>query len=527
MAKHCEKVENGKRCKKDAGYNFIGKKAKYCNIHLEPGMKYVVGRRCPGRDGDPCNKFPSFSFEGQRAEYCAKHKAEGMENVKAPRCAKKECKTQPRFNLPKKRKGKYCVKHKDPEMEDVYAKKCEKCKKTRPTFNFTGETIPVRCAKCILPGMKDIMNPKCKAGCGRAANFNYETEAKGLYCFEHIPDSKMINVNERRFCKHKTKDIECSNRANFNFPSESKGLYCKEHIKPGMKNVTSKRCEETGCDTIPCYNFEGQKGGRFCYEHKSPVMVDVKNKKCDCGTYASHGFPGSQKSHCSQCKTEGMIFDPRRKCIVCTNELALYGVYKHLRCGKHKKPDDINFIEAICSSCNLLEVLDQEGLCKYCNPETTRRVALAKQRDVKMFLDNIGFVYNTYDKSVDNNACGRDRPDFVIECSTHSIVLEVDEHQHKDRPCECEQTRMVNISQSLGMPTIFIRYNPDEYKIDGKTIDLHSRQRYGLLRQSLEYFSTISIKKLKDIGFLSVIYLFYNGFDGNYTETETILQYES
>lgn len=59
---------------------------------------------------------------------------------------------------------------------------------------------------------------------------------------------------------------------------------------------------------------------------------------------------------------------------------------------------------------------------------------------------------------------GRERPDFVWDCKTHMVILEVDEYQHSSRNCECEQTRMANITSSFGMPCLWIRYNPDEYK---------------------------------------------------------------
>jgi hypothetical protein len=42
------------------------------------------------------------------------------------------------------------------------------------------------------------------------------------------------------------------------------------------------------------------------------------------------------------------------------------------------------------------------------------------------------------------------------------VILEVDEEQHLGRPCECEQTRMINVSQNLAAPrTLWIRYNPE------------------------------------------------------------------
>lgn len=54
--------------------------------------------------------------------------------------------------------------------------------------------------------------------------------------------------------------------------------------------------------------------------------------------------------------------------------------------------------------------------------------------------------------------------------------MEVDEHQHRERPRRCEEIRMVNIAEALGMPVRFIRYNPDEFKgVDPGTAMRHKK----------------------------------------------------
>jgi hypothetical protein len=51
---------------------------------------------------------------------------------------------------------------------------------------------------------------------------------------------------------------------------------------------------------------------------------------------------------------------------------------------------------------------------------------------------------------------------FLI--ATHFVVLEYDEENHKSYDKDCENACMVNIQQSLGTYTIFIRYTPDVLK---------------------------------------------------------------
>ena len=52
------------------------------------------------------------------------------------------------------------------------------------------------------------------------------------------------------------------------------------------------------------------------------------------------------------------------------------------------------------------------------------------------------------------------------------IIVEIDEYQHENITYSCENKRIMEISQDLGhRPIIFIRFNPDEYLLNGlKTI---------------------------------------------------------
>jgi hypothetical protein len=54
------------------------------------------------------------------------------------------------------------------------------------------------------------------------------------------------------------------------------------------------------------------------------------------------------------------------------------------------------------------------------------------------------------------------RPDFFFDARSHAVVLEVDENQHV--AYECERKRMVDVASTVGLPTVFVRFNPDGYK---------------------------------------------------------------
>ena len=101
-----------------------------------------------------------------------------------------------------------------------------------------------------------------------------------------------------------------------------------------------------------------------------------------------------------------------------------------------------------------------------------------------------------------------------FDATTHFVVLEVDEFQHKRTSYtqECEDIRMLTILQDLGMPTIFLRYNPDDYKDKvNKTIKISQKERET---QLLKYLDMCMQTKPKDESeYLRVIYLFYDEFE--------------
>jgi hypothetical protein len=67
------------------------------------------------------------------------------------------------------------------------------------------------------------------------------------------------------------------------------------------------------------------------------------------------------------------------------------------------------------------------------------------------------------DKKV-QDGCSKRRPDILIDLGFQVIIIEIDENQHIDYDCSCENKRIMEISQDLGhRPIIFIRFNPDEY----------------------------------------------------------------
>jgi hypothetical protein len=161
-------------------------------------------------------------------------------------------------------------------------------------------------------------------------------------------------------------------------------------------------------------------------------------------------------------------------------------------------------------------ILNNQELCGFCDPTMIKSFRLAKQKEIKTLLDNKKYKYKLYDRIIDSQ-CGYERPDWVFECAGYCVVLECDENAHNNYGSKCERNRMINISQALGIKTIFIRYNPDKFKSGKVTKELTKMQRQIKLLKVLDSMLKQDHEKLE---FLSVVYLFYD----NYDPTTVILQ---
>lgn len=105
----------------------------------------------------------------------------------------------------------------------------------------------------------------------------------------------------------------------------------------------------------------------------------------------------------------------------------------------------------------------------------------------------------------------------------HYVILEMDERQHKDYNKECSEcSRMVNISKSLHGSGSNARYNPNKYKKEGKNKNPCQTERTIKLKETLNDALLKQINKIKDIGYLSFIQLFYDDYNKDDTKWTTI-----
>lgn len=90
-----------------------------------------------------------------------------------------------------------------------------------------------------------------------------------------------------------------------------------------------------------------------------------------------------------------------------------------------------------------------------------RKRAGAKERKVFDFLTK-AFEDDVW---VFNKNYGSYRPDALLQMTTHAVIVEIDENQHKNyNPVE-EIVRVRHLSQNIDKPVVFIRFNPDGYAV--------------------------------------------------------------
>jgi hypothetical protein len=393
------------------------------------------------------DKQPSFNYstEIMSGLCCTTCKFENMIDVKNKKC---RCgKHNPNFNRPGIKPAICCFTCRDDDMINVNSELCE-CG-TRPTFNLPGKNFAVCCVKCKSDKMIDVKNKKCE--CGKIPNFNMPGKTPAICCAT-CKEEGMVNVT--------TKLCKCGKYPTFNFSDKINPICCDDCKEDGMVDIKHKKCK---CGTRAIYNLPSKLIAEFCWSCSSDEMVDVAHNKClECNERAYYNIYGLSPEYCFVHKTEQMIDNPTRQCISHNcKKLAIYGINYPEYCLPHKEEMKNSLISKVnkkCDKCNLHLLLNDNDLCFYCaNPNY---LVKKHELDIKHLYDDNEKYYTAYNKCIN----GIYYPDFLFESKYHSVITEVDEHQHRSYDKDKEVKRMTIIATDKKVPVIFIRYNPDNYR---------------------------------------------------------------
>jgi hypothetical protein len=510
-------------CNKYSSYGYPGLGRKgilYCNSHKENGMINLHHKRC---EHENCNKIPSFNFQDLPAKYCSEHKLEGMIN-KNKICKFKGCNKRSYYGF-KGKKCIYCSKHK---LEGMVPGKIlcefEGCC-ISANFGILGGQVEF-CFKHKKENMIDITSKKCiYSGCNKRACFGKINEL-ALYCLKHKEDD-MINIKTKS-CKFK----DCESKAIYGYPNGSKE-FCSQHKLNGMVS-NFKKCSNVNCKKRAYFSNINDDKIQFCADHKLDGMINKNLPKCieeNCNLRAYYGKLFLKKIHCKLHKEKNEYANHNPKCLNknCKKRPLYSETNFPKRCETHKLDTDSNIIEKECNNCKLKYFINNNiGLCDYCFDFGVNKNYLQKQNHTINFLqNNFDLKPILIDKTIDTN-CSLRRPDLVYDLKYLNLIIEIDEDQHKSRACQCEQLRMIEIHQSFGgIPVLFIRFNPDNYlDNNGKKIkDDNINKRYRLLLETIKGIQNKLIHEQNWTIPLSVIYLFYDGYDKDNTQEIQIIDY--
>ena len=264
---------------------------------------------------------------------------------------------------------------------------------------------------------------------------------------------------------------------------DSSGVQCttvQVYLKGGIKGFCGvhggyPKCEHLDASGVQCHTPQkylkgGMKG--FCKTHGGgPLCVHLDANNVRCSTPQQHA-KGGIKGFC-----------------------VVHGGYPR------------------CVGCQLFSVHKSGGMCSYCNPESKTALRQKEMRVRRVIQDAFPDLQVVYDKRcavAPDNACAigpKYRPDVLLQTCWGYVVVEIDEHQHAHYDASCERERMAQIALMLGLPVVYIRYNPDAFKVGGKTRRVPSAQRHVRLVSTMQH---VLSTEFVPGAMMQCIYLYYS-----------------
>ena len=322
--------------------------------------------------------------------------------------------------------------------------KCKKCYKKHTTCKH--DKIIYHCHEC---NPKNICkHDKQKRSCQECSPHRF--------CKHNIQKYSCPECNPKILCEHGTRKQYC--------PECSPQNLC-EH------DILKYSCPECNHKLLCEHNIRKHN----CLECNHKLLCE-------------HGF---RKYHCCKC-------NPKNLCV--------HGHWKQ-HCPKCDGSQLCIHCKYIIGTLRYVESLDKKIRCCsrcfynfYPNDEIPRRYKLKQHYFNEKLIEEFGDIFE-YDKVI-KCGCSKRRPDWFIDCYKYSIIIELDEDQHKYE--SCDEKRMMELFQDLGnRPLVLIRINPDKYKgrtkkrkgcfdFDEKNIlicnEKRFNKRFNILVEMIKYF---------------------------------------
>ena len=140
------------------------------------------------------------------------------------------------------------------------------------------------------------------------------------------------------------------------------------------------------------------------------------------------------------------------------------------------------------SVCNLLNHM------RTYHGDNPKALTKRKELEVHQLLSQAGLQFE-YQRHLPFRGCGLESEtqcafaDFVLYAGWGAVILEVDENQHRERDPSCDVRRDFDMAASVALGSAhklaIARYNPDPFKVAGRTMRTPKKERRVRLLQLL------------------------------------------
>jgi hypothetical protein len=109
--------------------------------------------------------------------------------------------------------------------------------------------------------------------------------------------------------------------------------------------------------------------------------------------------------------------------------------------------------------CDTIATKKYDGYCVFCyiNLFPNKPVASNYKTKERAVVDYVVQQFQHYSWKTDKivqDGCSRRRPDLLLDLGYQVLIIEVDENQHIDYDCSCENKRIMELSQDIGHRSI-------------------------------------------------------------------------
>ena len=352
-------------------------------------------------------------------------------------------------------------------------KHCKRCKSDKDSTAFMiGDKCYKQCGECVKKTWcsHNRIKSQCK-DCGGSR-----------ICSHNRMKSQCKDCGGSRVCIHNRMKSMCKDCGGSSICSHNRvKSSCKDcgGISICIHNRRKSTCKDCGGVSICSHNrmktsCKDCGGGSICSHNR----VKSRCKDCGGGSICSHN---KIKSQCYECNPTSNTFCISSHCSMIPHNNKIHDGFC-TNCFKNIFPND---------------------------PRTLEIRSKSKELLVKQFLseNHNGFIHDKVLETIHCDCSHRRRIDFRILINNTLLCVEVDENQHSSYTNDI--IRYNDLYMTFSGKFVFIRFNPDNYRIDGVLKKTQIKTRLNALSKEINKHIT-RIQNEENTELLEIHKLYYN-----------------